>query len=314
MMVASGTGRLTPRWQVAQVTVTPGVGLPGMLSMRRFTSCTMRIICRATSLLRFSSLAKSMRSSGAPTGPTWQNVHSTPSPPATLRMLPQTCVGDEFLGRTWRLMSESGGHLPGGWAPNASAASRRQTARQERMSRSSGRGRETASSVGRTADQRSQCSAILTPLIGACGLMAPMVDLVARLERRRVLDSAVALAARMLRNDHRRRADVVPVVALRELVTETGALILDQRAAFTSRCVCRVHFHLDGVDPWRDHRLPVSSIQHEVLASQLPDVRVGPSIADALEAIPRRGAAVPVIPRPVAAGDVERVRVEHAEA
>jgi hypothetical protein len=51
------------------VTTTVGVGRAGIVSSRLFTSCTRRIIWRATSLFRFWSLAKSIRSERGAVGP-----------------------------------------------------------------------------------------------------------------------------------------------------------------------------------------------------------------------------------------------------
>jgi hypothetical protein len=90
ILTSDTPGRLTPRWQVRQVTSTAGTGRVGMVSSRRLISSARRIICRATRLVRFSSLGKSSRSSGIPSSPTWQNWQRTPSPPAKLRIVPMT--------------------------------------------------------------------------------------------------------------------------------------------------------------------------------------------------------------------------------
>lgn len=60
--------------------------------------------------------------------------------------------------------------------------------------------------------------------------------------------------------------------------------------------------------------LPVTTIEDEVLSAQLEDVRIGPSRADALEAVDCEIAAAAIRPRPVAVVDVVRIRIEHAEA
>jgi len=68
------------------VTASAGLGFEGIVSSRRLISWTINIICRATSLFRFWSLAKSICASSAVSVPTWQNVQPTPSPKAMFRI------------------------------------------------------------------------------------------------------------------------------------------------------------------------------------------------------------------------------------
>src|SRR4029453_8561669 len=130
-----------------------------------------------------------------------------------------------------------------------------------------------------------------------------------------VLDGSVAGAPWLVPDDHRRLAHVVRVIALGQLVAESRRRVLDARAVASAvGCVRRVHGDAYGVDPWRDHRLSVTAIEHEVLSSKLPDVGIGPPIADALEAVALRRATAPIAPPTVTAVDVVRIGVEHAEA
>src|SRR5438105_4193686 len=78
--------------------------------------------------------------------------------------------------------------------------------------------------------------------------------------------------------------------------------------------VRRVDLDFYEIDAGWHHGLPVTSIQKEVLPSELEDVRVRPARADPLEAVDRGIATAAIRPRAVAVVDVVGIRVEHAEA
>src|ERR1051325_1915136 len=90
--------------------------------MRRLISSTIRIICRAVSLVRLSSFAKSKVESGCPSWPPCQTGRRGPSAPAKLRIMPTTWMTGVFLGMTLTLTSESGGKWPGARARKTAGA------------------------------------------------------------------------------------------------------------------------------------------------------------------------------------------------
>src|SRR2546421_1864794 len=83
---------------------------------------TMSIITRAARLVRLSSEANFSESSGAPSRPTWQYVQRTPSPRAKVRIVAISSCFPIVLGRTFRLVNESGGNFPCAGSAAAKAA------------------------------------------------------------------------------------------------------------------------------------------------------------------------------------------------
>src|SRR5262249_20039507 len=122
-------------------------------------------------------------------------------------------------------------------------------------------------------------------------------------------------ASGVVGNDHCRATDIVRIIGFRELMAQTRERILDTRTVALSVGRIRwVNLDLDGVDPWRNNRLTITAIEHEVLPAQLEDIGIRPPCAYPLEAVACEGAAAAVRPRAVPIVHVERIGVEHAEA
>src|SRR5687768_16794829 len=140
-----------------------------------------------------------------------------------------------------------------------------------------------------------------------------MLDFVRSADRGAVLQRPISAPAGMCRNRDAHAADIVGVVALRELMAKSGSGIGHERAAALPCRVSRIDFDLNRVVPRWNGRLSVTPVEHEVLAAQLPHVGVRPSVADPLKAVMYEGTAAPVVPGPVAGADVVRIGIEHAE-
>src|SRR4051794_3535960 len=107
-----------------------------------------------------------------------------------------------------------------------------------------------------------------------------------------VLDGAVAAAARVIGDNHRRFADVVGVVGFLELTTEPAWLREPQTRTAVVRLVRRIDFDSYGVHAGWHRVLAVTAVEDEVLPPELEDVGVGPAGADALETVGSQCAAV----------------------
>src|SRR5262249_3837168 len=105
----------------------------------------------------------------------------------------------------------------------------------------------------------------------------------------------------MIRDDHRCAADVVRVVGLGELVAQSRDWVIQQRTApLRVGRVWRVDLHFNRVDPGWHNWLTVSAIEEEELPSELEDIGVGPTRADALEARQRVRSTGAIRPRAIA--------------
>lgn len=119
----------------------------------------------------------------------------------------------------------------------------------------------------------------------------------------------------MIGDDHSCRADVVGVAGFSELVTQTGEWIGNSRTHATSRWrVCWVNLDLNRVDTGRNYRLPISTVENEILSAELEDIGVGPSVADSLESVACASSTIAIAPCAVALIEIVGICVEHAES
>src|SRR5207237_8419231 len=87
----------------------------------------------------------------------------------------------------------------------------------------------------------------------------------------------------MVGDRHRRLRDVVGVVRLLKLVAETGLRVeVAARITRTRGDEGRVDGDADDVVAGRHRSLAIAAVEHEILPGELPDVFVGPAVADAL--------------------------------
>src|SRR5258706_9235325 len=98
----------------------------------------------------------------------------------------------------------------------------------------------------------------------------------------------------MIRNVDQRRVDVVRVIRLGKLMAKSRGRVFHAGAVpLTVRRIRRIHGDSEHVRSRRNGRLTVAAIEDEVLAAELPDIRVGPAVADALIARDADPAAAP---------------------
>src|SRR5262249_20566210 len=145
------------------------------------------------------------------------------------------------------------------------------------------------------------------------------LELIDRLlgRRRLVLERADALLAGMIRDRDRHLGDVVLVVGLRQLVADARVVGVGEAAGLSAlRDVARIDRDPDDVVAGRNDRLPIATVQDEVLATELPHVDVRPADAYPLVAGDPDGAAGAVVIGIVVGARVivELLDVDHAEA
>src|SRR5262249_50177497 len=134
-------------------------------------------------------------------------------------------------------------------------------------------------------------------------------------QSRFILQGANRLPSVVIRNRDGHLGHVVRVIGLPQRVAEAARSDVGTRLSGRGR-ERRVHGDANEVVAGRHRRLPVAAIEQEVLAAKLPNVHVGPALADAL--IPRNadGAAAREVPLVVGIACEELVflDVDHAEA
>src|SRR6267378_644352 len=168
------------------------------------------------------------------------------------------------------------------------------------------------SGAAQRSDAPPRCQSLGAVSVDRLARVVVDVAVVRGLVQRARPDSA---PARVVRDVDHRLAHVVRVVGLRKLVAEAGRVLEPAGIGRPAGDERGIHGDPDGVPARRDWRLPVSAVEDEHLSLQLPDVHVGPSVADALVA--RHADAPAIAIRPGLDGAVRHRRrrhVDHAEA
>src|SRR5215217_1847274 len=144
-------------------------------------------------------------------------------------------------------------------------------------------------------------------------LLAALVTLHARFSIPREWSNT--FASRMIRDRNRRRANVVVVIRLRQLVTETSRVDIRTRLALLGR-ERRINCNANDVVSRRYRSLAVAAISNKVLSGKREAISVGPTGGDSLIAGKANRTAVSEFSftrRNTTNRNRVRIRVEHAE-